>query len=328
MTTTVGLIAGAVFAVSGSLLPVGEIPAGIRTIGVVMPASVLDRAHFDASVESVKKMGFQVKPARRLSFDSRASLADRVADFEEIWLDPEVDLVMCARGGVGCEEIVERLDWSKLAKRPDQRIVGFSNVTVLLNAMLKRGIGRPYSGPNFGTLGTCEGDTLSWLFRALGGGFLPETRLQPIKAGPFSGMPCGGHIGLVGKCIDSGWLPDVSNRVVFLERNGSTTVAGIRRELDAIAASGCLGCAAGVIFGDVTPGMADNGEDWGNMKPYEDPEELRRARNDVQRVKADFARKVRCPVYDGFVYGHTPVMHTIDFKRTVRVSADGVMSWD
>ena len=97
MTMGVGLITGAIFAT-----------AGIRTIGVVMPASVLDRAHFEASVEAVKKMGFQVKPASRLSFDSRASLADRVADFEEIWLDPEVDLVMCARGGSGCEEVVER----------------------------------------------------------------------------------------------------------------------------------------------------------------------------------------------------------------------------
>ena len=40
-----------------------------------------------------------------------AAVEDRVADFEEVWLAPDIDLVMCAGGGVGCEEIVDRLDW-------------------------------------------------------------------------------------------------------------------------------------------------------------------------------------------------------------------------
>ena len=44
-------------------------------------------------------------------------------------------------------------------------------------------------------------------------------------------------------------------------------------------------------------------------------------------VKNAFAAKVKCPVYDGFPYGHIPVMHTIDFDRVVSVSDDGTMIW-
>ena len=306
----------------------GCLPPEIKTVGVVMPASVLDRRHFVDSILALQKIGCRVKLASRLSFEPRASVEDRVADFEEMWLDPEVDLVMCARGGVGCEEVVDRLDWDKLATRPGQRLVGFSNVTVLLSAMLKHRVGRPYSGPNFGSVGTCKGDTLPWLCRMLGGLPVPDAKLRAIRPGAFGGKSCGGHIGLVRKCIDSGWFPDASNRVVFLERNNSTTVDGIRRELEAIVASGRLAHAAGVIFGDVTPGMTDSGEAWGTAKPCANPEELAEQRAALEEVKADFARKVGCPVYDGFAYGHIPVMHTIDFDRVVRVSEDGVMSWD
>ena len=315
-------------ATEGEIQSDERFPAEIKTVGVVMPASVLDRSRFVDSILALQKVGCRVKLARRLSFEPRASVEDRVADFEEMWLDPEVDLVMCARGGVGCEEVVDRLDWAKLATRPGQRLVGFSNVTVLLSAMLKRRIGRPYSGPNFGTVGTSKGDTIPWLCRMLAGLPVPDAKLRAIVPGAFSGKSCGGHIGLVRKCIDSGWFPDASNRVVFLERNNSTTVDGIRRELNAIADSGCLAHAAGVVFGDVTPGMTDSGGSWGTAKPCVNPKELEAQMAALEEVKADFARKVGCPVYDGFAYGHIPVMHTIDFERVVRVSEDGVMSWD
>ena len=89
---------------------------------------------------------------------------------------------------------------------------------------------------------------------------------------------------------------------------------GIRRELDAIAASGGLDAAAGVIFGDVTPKVG-KGEDKAVLA------------REVEALKRAFAEKVRCPVYDGFAYGHIPVSHAIDFRREVRVSDAGLMTW-
>ena len=305
----------------------GVFPASVKTVGVVMPASVLDKSVFDLGVEALRSAGYRVKLARRLSFGNRASIEERVADFEEVWLDPEVDIVLCARGGVGCEDLADSIDWTKLEQRRDQRLLGFSNVTVLLNCMMKHGVGHPFSGPNLGSLCTCEGDTLPWLARVLANQPLPASRLRALKAGAFSGKSCGGHIGLVRKCLGSGWAPDASGRVVFLERNNSMTVRGIGRELDAIVASGYLDCAAGIVFGDVTPGKKDSGESWADAEPYLDPAELNAALAEMNDVKNAFAAKVKCPVYDGFSYGHIPVMHTIDFDRVVSVSADGTMIW-
>ena len=304
-------------------------PPEIKTVGVVMPASVLAKERFDRGVKALEKAGCRVKLAPRLSFEPRASAEDRTADFEEMWLDPEVDLVICARGGTGCEDVAARLDWEKLAKRPDQRFIGFSNVTVLLSALMKHGIGRLYTGPNLGTVGSARGDTLQWMIAAFTGAPLPATQLRAIRKGTFAGKSCGGHIGLVRKCINSGWFPCASNRVVFLERNHSTTVEGIRQELMRIAESGALAGAVGVVFGDVTPGAeVSKPGNWGEAKSFKDPHDLDAARARLELIKAEFAEKVGCPVYDGFVYGHIPIMHTVDFDRVARVDEDGVLTWE
>ena len=294
----------------------GCFPSDIRTVGVVMPASILPRPTFDAGVRALEKAGYRVKAARRLSFDKLAPLEDRVKDFEETWLDPEVDLVLCARGGSGAEDVVRRLDWQKLAARPDQRVLGFSNITMILNAMLREKAGHPFSGPSISQLNYAKGDTCEWLARAIAGKPQPTAQLRALKPGAFEGLPCGGHIALVKCGIDMKWNADMTGRVVFLERNPSASAAGIRRELTAILDSGALAAAVGVIFGDVTAQTKEKS-----------PEAVAAARDEVERIKHDFAARAPCPVYDGYAYGHIPVSHAIDVRRVVRVSATGEMSW-
>ncbi len=104
------------------------------------------------------------------------------------------------------------------------------------------------------------------------------------------------------------WNADAKGRVVFLERNSSATVEGIRKELDVILKSGFLTGAAGVIFGDVTPKKG--------------------TKEQVEVLKRDFAARAGCPVYDEYAYGHIPVSHAIDFRRCVTVAEDGTMTWE
>ena len=299
-------------------------PPSVKTVGVVMPASILAKAKFDAGVAALRKAGYAVKVAPRLSFGKVAPVEDRVKDFEEAWLDPEVDLVLCARGGTGAQDVIVKLDWEKLRTRPDQKVLGFSNITMILNAMLKEKAGHPISGPSISQMLYAKGDTFAWLNRTLAGAPQPVAKLRALKPGAFSGLPCGGHIALVKLGIDMKWNADAKGRVVFLERNNSATVEGIRKELEVILTSGFLTGAAGVIFGDVTPGACNRGE---KGKRALSPAELKAARGQVEALKRDFAARAGCPVYDGYAYGHIAVSHAIDFRRVVSVSEDGTMSW-
>ena len=167
-------------------------PPEIRTVGVVMPASIQPKARFDAGVEALKAAGFRVKLAKRLNFKTQASAADRAADFEEMWMDPEVDLVLCARGGKGAEQILPFLDWNRLRTRK-QRVLGFSNITRLLNAMAKEGAGEPFSGSTMSQFRYCDRATLSWLNKTIARAKMPEVKLRPLRAGACEGLACGGH---------------------------------------------------------------------------------------------------------------------------------------
>ena len=282
-------------------------PPSVKTVGVVMPASILAKAKFDAGVAALRKAGYAVKVAPRLSFGKVAPVEDRVKDFEEAWLDPEVDLVLCARGGTGAQDVIVKLDWEKLRTRPDQKVLGFSNITMILNAMLKEKAGHPISGPSISQMLYAKGDTFAWLNRTLAGAPQPAAKLRPLKAGAFSGLPCGGHIALVRRGIAMKWHADAKDRVVFLERNPSGSFDGTCKELDVILTSGFLNGAAGVVFGDVRAKKATPAQ--------------------IEELKRDFAAKAPCPVYDGYAYGHIPVSHAIDFRRRVSVSEDGTMTW-
>ena len=303
------MIAALVLAAAAATAPdfSGMFPPSVKTVGVVMPASIQPKAKFDAGVAALRKAGYAVKLAPRLSFDKVAPVADRVKDFEEMWMDPDVDLVLCARGGTGAQDVIVKLDWEKLRTRPDQKVLGFSNITMILNAMLKEKAGHPISGPSISQMLYAKGDTFAWLNRTLAGAPQPAAKLRPLKPGAFSGLPCGGHIALVRRGIAMKWHADAKDRVVFLERNPSGSFDGTRKELDVILSSGFLNGAAGVVFGDVRAKKATPAQ--------------------IEELKRDFAAKAPCPVYDGYAYGHIPVSHAIDFRRRVSVSEDGTMTW-
>ena len=275
-------------------------PPEIRTVGVVMPASIQPKARFDAGVEALKAAGFRIKLAKRLNFKTQA----------------------CARGGSGSENILPLLDWNRLRTR-DQRVLGFSNITMILNAMAKEKAGHPFSGSSISHLLYAKGDTFEWLKRAIAGSPQPPAKLRAIRPGAFSGLPCGGHIALVRLGIKTNWACDAAGRVVFLERNNSASAKKIAEELDEIAASGWLKDCAGVIFGDVTPGREGKGG-----KRTLSGAELAAAKEEVARAKRAFVEKIGKPAYDGFAYGHIPVSHAIDFRRKVSVAEDGTMTWE
>lgn len=294
--------------VSAEMDLTGVFPPEVKTVGVIMPASIFGKASFDRVHAALTNAGYRVKLAPRLNFTKVASAADRARDLEDMWLDPEVDLVLCARGGTGAERTIEKVDWNKLRTRPDQKLLGFSNITMILNAMLRKGVGHPISGSSMSHFTYARGDTGAWLRRTVSGADQPPAKLVALRPGAFSGLPCGGHISLVAKGLKTGWNADWTGRVVFLERNGSATKEGTRAELDVILASPELKKAVGVVFGDLSLK--------GGTKA--DSDDLKRA----------FADRSPVPVYDGYAYGHIAVSHAIDFRRRVTVTETGEMNWE
>ena len=287
----------------------GAFPASIKTIGVVMPASICKKPAFDVYVAALEEAGCRVKLAPRLDFERVAPAEDRAKDFEEMWMDPEVDLVVCARGGKGADQILPFLDWNRLRTRK-QRVLGFSNITWLLNAMAKESAGEPFSGPTMSQFRYCDRATLSWLDKTIARAKMPEVKLRPLRAGACEGLACGGHIAIFRDVVKAGQAISANGRIVFLECVNRTPEE-VESALSELADCGYFKDAAGVVFGDITVNM-----------PASKAEKALK----VGEIKKAFAEKALCPVFDGYPYGHVPRSFAIDFNRRHLIAADGVMT--
>ena len=301
---------------SGAMDFSGSLPHGIRTIALVMPASIQSKDRFDSGKAALEAAGYKVKVMPRLNFETVAPVEDRVADFEEAWMDPEVDLVLCARGGRGAEDLLAKLDWAKLRTRK-QRVLGFSNITMILNAMLKENAGRPYSGPTLSQFIYAKRPTFDWMAKALADNApMPDVKLRALRPGACSGLACGGHITLVLKGVEMGWAADTKGRIVFLETS-IREPAVTRTELDKLVASGYFKDCAGVVFGDMAAGGPNRARLSGKA--------LKAGMAEMAKIRKDFAAKVSCPVYEGYPYGHISISYTIDFLREKTITADGIL---
>jgi muramoyltetrapeptide carboxypeptidase len=64
--------------------------------------------------------------------------ADRAADLQRAWCDPDVAAVLVARGGSGASRLIDRLDWTSMKTAGPKLLVGFSDVTALSEAVATR----------------------------------------------------------------------------------------------------------------------------------------------------------------------------------------------
>ena len=291
-------------------------PASVKTIGVVMPASIFPKQHFDAIAAALVAAGYRLKVAPRMNFERVASADDRAKDFAEMWMDPEVDLVVCARGGKGAEDILPLLDWNRLRTRK-QRVLGFSNITCILNAMAKENVGEPFSGPTLSQFRYCDVQTLTWLNKAIDRAKMPAVKLVPLRGGACEGLACGGHISIFLSTVKNGWAPSAKDRIVFLECVNRTPET-VESELSELVVRGYFKEAAGVVFGDITMGKRRN--EGGKVRTQREFAEK------VAEIKRAFAGKVTCPVFDGYPYGHVPRSFAIDFNRRHQITPDGELT--
>lgn len=94
------------------------------------------------AIEILKSWGVEVILGKKL-FEVENQFAGtdemRLSDLQNAMNDPEIKAIFCARGGYGTPRIIDSLNWNQFKKYP-KWIVGFSDVTALLNAAQNEGV--------------------------------------------------------------------------------------------------------------------------------------------------------------------------------------------
>ena len=112
------------------------------TIAIVPTARAITIDELRDGIALAERWGLRVRLGSgvgRKEFQQAGTAEERVADLQAAIDDPQVRAIWCARGGYGTVQLMERIDLAPLRNDP-KWIIGFSDITVLHNAMCRTGL--------------------------------------------------------------------------------------------------------------------------------------------------------------------------------------------
>src|SRR5262249_3610815 len=104
------------------------------TIGIVAPASNVDRNALLRGIDALEKLGYRVRYSEQVFMQDYyfAGAHDlRARELMRMFVDPQIEAIFCARGGYGSVHLLSRLD-SEVFRANPKVFLGHSDVTVLL----------------------------------------------------------------------------------------------------------------------------------------------------------------------------------------------------
>ena len=240
----------------GASLPPALV-AGDR-VAVVALSSPVPEDRLDAGLAVLRGWGLEVveAPGLRGRHPDLPYLAgsdqERAAAFVSAWTDPDVRAVLVGRGGYGVPRILDRLDWDLLAAAGPRTLVGFSDVTPLLHAVVARlGYAAVHGAAVTGIGDGADASRASVRDLLLGpaGERVVADDLEVLVAGSARGPLVGGNLALLAAC--PGDLLPARGAVVLLE-DVDESPHRLDRTLTTLLRSGWLDGAVAVVLGGFT----------------------------------------------------------------------------
>ncbi|MGQ9864179.1 MAG: S66 peptidase family protein [Bacteroidia bacterium] len=198
-----------------------EAPSFLRPgdrIALIAPARCVTRQDILPFVSWAEKKGWEVVYSEAL-FQQWGQLAGtdeiRIAQLQAA-LDSDVyHAVWAAAGGTGTLRLLDKILWDKAVPK---WIVGFSDITGLLWAALKKGWQALHAPVAKHIPSAVSPQTLTYVQRALQGEPLSYTwQTDYAQSGIAEGILIGGNLSLVSLLLCTPWMPPWENVILFLE---------------------------------------------------------------------------------------------------------------
>ena len=235
------------------------------TIGLVAPAWKLTGKQLENAIKYMEDFGFKAHYTSRATggygYFSNTD-KERAADINDMFSNPDVDGIMCIRGGYGCARILDMIDFDTILKNP-KVFQGFSDITALGNAIFQQTGLVTFHGPQATTvyreyntyqfknvvmnpqdrylIENAEGDIERAKTRT-------ESQRYTIVPGEATGQLAGGNLSLLSAAVGTPWEVDLKDKLVFIEEIDEEPYR-LDNMLTQLINSGKLAQAKGIIFG-------------------------------------------------------------------------------
>ena len=286
------------------------------TVAVVAPSGPVPAERLDVGVAHLEEWGLdvQVMPHVRDTHPDHDFLAGsdmaRAADFQEAWLDPDVRAVIAARGGYGAARMVDLVDWSALAAADPKVLVGYSDCTVLHQAVAAHLGLVSLHGPMSGTVSFLKSETArEHLRRTL---FEPEStltiagpRAHALVGGTARGITTGGCLSLLTTSVGVGATPPSAAGGIVLLEDVDERAYRLDSFLTHLLRSGWFDGVLGIVLGS-----------WQDCDP-------------IEPVVLDLLGPLGIPIIGELGFGHGPDPVTVPLGVPVLLDADaGTLTLD
>lgn len=261
-----------------------------------------------------------------------ASIESRVEDLNEAFRDKNVKAILTVIGGFNSNQILEYIDYDAIKENP-KIFCGFSDISALSNAIhAKTGL-VTYSGPHYSSFGMLKGFDYemeyfkkmffqeeefeitssnewsddAWFIDQENRTFFPNEGMFIINEGDAEGDIVGGNLCTVNLLQGTEYMPDISNKVLFLEDDdmaGKIYLMEFDRNLQSLMHMPEFKTVKGIVLGRSQVATAMTKEKW--IKLIKNKKEL-----------------ASIPVVAGADFGHSTPIFTFPVGGRAKVSAHG-----
>jgi len=288
------------------------------TIRLVSPSSPIPKSKVEAMTALLAAEGYRVECAPH-AFECEGFLAgldaNRAHDLNEAFADPQVDGVLCTRGGYGAARLLPLADldvWADSGKP----LIGFSDVTALHLALLRRGRAGIYAPMGI----TFSVEREPWVYRSFLSALRGENPIpndapkgQTLVPGTAEGRLVGGCLCLLCDSIGTPDALDTDGRILLIE-DVDENPHRVDAMLTHLIQSGALRNCRGLIIGEMT-GTDDRVDDKIGALPW-------------REIVRDRLAPLGLPAIIDFPCGHMRQMLSLPLGLEVRLQADkGVLEY-
>ncbi|HIU76827.1 MAG TPA: LD-carboxypeptidase [Candidatus Pelethocola excrementipullorum] len=288
-------------------------------IRVVAPSKSLQRVPqqiFDSALKNLTKEGFVItfsKNSREIDSFKSSSIHSRIEDLHDAFSDTNVKAILTALGGFNSNQLLEYIDYSLIKENP-KILCGYSDITVLLNAIYTQTGLVTYHGTHFSSFGFEEhlSYTLDYFRKCL---MEPEIfsvnpsyqaqNYEIIQPGVCEGTIIGGNLCSINLLQGTRHLPVISDAVLFLEDDnimGDYFIFEFDRNLESLIQSIGPSNIKGIVFGR-----------------FEDSCKL--TSNVIRKIVANKKQLANIPVLFNVDFGHVEPFATFPIGGKVSIDA-------
>ncbi|TGB05349.1 S66 family peptidase [Halobacillus salinus] len=229
----------------------------VRVISPAETLSIIAPDQQRLAVQRLESLGLHVSFSTYS--DGDPSIQERVHDIHEAFSDPNVKGIITTIGGFNSNRLLHHLDYELIRKNP-KIFCGFSDITVLSNAIYKKTGLITYSGPHFSSFGMKRGIeyTLEYFEKAFmnedpfvieaadhwsndlwymdqgNRTFHPNEGCKVIHPGEASGVVIGGNLCTLNLLQGTPFMPSLAGKILFLEDDEMTFPETFDRDLQSL----------------------------------------------------------------------------------------------